>query len=279
MKFFESVTLLFALFVINSQSQQLSETQNGKATFMDRYTWPDGKQMAISLSFDDARFSQIDTGIPILNKYNVKATFYVSPDRFKQRIEEWKIVSNQGHEIGNHTMTHPCTGNYQFSRHNALEEYSLEMMAQEIDGANEIIKSLLGLQPTTFAYPCGQNYVGRGRNHSSYVPLVAERFIVGRGWLGEDGNNPAFCDLSNALGMELDGKYFDQVKSIIEKGATENQWIIFCGHEIGDTGAQTTLTQTLISICKYAADPVNGIWIDTVNNIGGYLLKQRHLDH
>ncbi len=29
------------------------------------FRWPDGKRAAISLTFDDARFSQIDCGLPI----------------------------------------------------------------------------------------------------------------------------------------------------------------------------------------------------------------------
>jgi peptidoglycan/xylan/chitin deacetylase (PgdA/CDA1 family) len=46
--------------------------------------------MAISLSFEDVRFTQIDVGMPLLDKYNVKATFYVLPDRLKQQADAWK---------------------------------------------------------------------------------------------------------------------------------------------------------------------------------------------
>jgi peptidoglycan/xylan/chitin deacetylase (PgdA/CDA1 family) len=43
------------------------------------FRWPAGKRAAISLTFDDARVSQIDAGIPLLERCGVKATFYVSP--------------------------------------------------------------------------------------------------------------------------------------------------------------------------------------------------------
>ena len=54
------------------------------------FKWPEGKKMAISLSFDDARVSQADIGLPILDKYGVKATFYVMPDRVKEKLDAWQ---------------------------------------------------------------------------------------------------------------------------------------------------------------------------------------------
>ena len=90
------------------------------------FPWPEGIRCAVSLAFDDARLTQVDKGIPLLNKYGIKATFYVSPEQLLQRADDWKQAVANGHEIGNHTMTHPCTGNYAFSRDNALEEYDLK---------------------------------------------------------------------------------------------------------------------------------------------------------
>lgn len=240
-----------------------------------KFHWPQGKKAALSLTFDDARPSQIDTGMPILDTYRVNATFYVSPDNLEKNLAGWKQAAKKGHEIGNHTMTHPCTGNYAFSRENALEDYTLDRMAREIDDATAIILEKLGVRPTSFAYPCGQMFVGRGQGVKSYVPLVAKRFLTGRGWLGEDANDPAFCDLAQLLAMESDGKSFEQLKLIIDKAVEEGRWVIFCGHEIGQGGYQTTVAGTVEKLCQYAKDPANGIWVDTVENIGEYILKNR----
>ncbi len=73
-------------------------------------------------------------------------------------------------------------------------------MAEEIDGANDQTQKLLGVKPKTFAYPCGQKFVGRGLDVQSYVPLIAERFVVGRGYLSESSNDPTIVDLSQAMG-------------------------------------------------------------------------------
>lgn len=107
------------------------------------FTWPDGRCAAVSLSFDDARPSQANTGIPILDRYGVKATFYLSPNRVPERLAAWRAAAAGEHEMGNHTMTHPCSGNFAWSRTNALEEYTLERLEHELLDANAYIKTTL----------------------------------------------------------------------------------------------------------------------------------------
>lgn len=250
-------------------------TQTTLAAQQSSFRWPAGRRAAISLTFDDARPSQVDRGLPILDVYGVKATFYVVPSGVEQRLAGWKKAVANGHEIGNHTLRHPCSGNFSWSREKALENYSLPEMRLELDQANAAIERLLGVKPTTFAYPCGQKFVGRGLSVKSYVPLVAERFIVGRGAFDEVGNDPNFCDLAQATGVSLDGLDFDQAKQLIDKAAAEGRWLIFFGHEIGPVGHQTIATSTLQALCRYAQDPANGLWIDTVETIGRYILKQQ----
>jgi peptidoglycan/xylan/chitin deacetylase (PgdA/CDA1 family) len=241
----------------------------------EKFPWPKGIRGAVSLTFDDARLSQVDRLMPILDAHEVKATFYVLPGAVEARLEGWKKAIRSGHEIGNHTMTHPCTGNYPAFRWNSLEGMTLEGMAKDIDDATEAIVRRLGVKPRDFAYPCGQTFVGRGREVKSYVPLVAERFLSGRKWLNEDANDPSFCDLSQLLAFESDGKTFDALKVLVDKAASEGRWLILVGHEVGDGGYQTTLAPAVEALCRYAKDPVSGIWIDTVGAIGEYVLKGR----
>jgi peptidoglycan/xylan/chitin deacetylase (PgdA/CDA1 family) len=241
----------------------------------DSFRWPEGIRAAISLTFDDARLSQVDRGLAILDAHSTKATFYVVPNGVEQRLAGWKKAVVNGHEIGNHTLKHPCSGNFSWSRKKALENYTLAEMGRELDEANAAIERLLGVKPMTFAYPCGQKFVGRGPAVRSYVPLIAERFIVGRGAFDEIANDPAFCDLAQATGISLDGLYFEQAKQLIDKAAAEGRWLIFFGHEIGPPAHQTTVASTLEALCEYAQDPANELWIDTVDTIGKYIRDQR----
>ena len=261
---------LFAGPTIGRQVPQVSPIHPAKA-----FRWPDGKRAAVSVSCDDARVSQIDNGLALLNRQQVKATFFVQSENVRKRLEGWKKAVADGHEIANHSKSHPCTGNYAFSRPNALEDYSLEMMAAQLDGANAEIESLLGVKPRTFAYPCGQKFVGRGLDVRSYVPLVAERFLVGRGYLDESANDPGVCDLAQAMGTPFDDMDFEQMKDQVEKAANEGRWVIFVGHEIGKRGYQVTDTAALEALCEYLKDPAHGIWLGTVAEIAEYVRQQR----
>ena len=243
-----------------------------------RFDWPQDKQVGVSLSFDDARTSQVDVGAPLLSSYGVKATFYVSVAPLRERLADWKAVLAAGHEIGNHSLRHACTGNFPFAREKALEDCTLEQMAAELDQANVEIEGLLGVRPVTFAYPCGQKFVGRGVEVKSYVPVVASRFLAGRGWRDEMANDPAFCDLAQLLGLDLDGLTWEQLKALIDQARERHGWLVLGGHEIGQGGRQTTRMDTLRSFCEYAQDPKNGVWVDTVANIGRYVVEHRTAD-
>lgn len=269
------ITLLIVFSVSISVTVSAQYNGNKQSGTRSEFRWPEGKKMAISFTFDDARLSQIDKGIPLLDKYGIKATFYVSPNALLQRVDGWKKAVRNGHDIGNHSVVHPCSGNFLWARNKALEDYTLEKMRAELDSANRFIKEILGVTPVSFAYPCGQKYVGRGIYAKSYIPLIAEMFESGRSWLDEAPNDPSFCDMSQLFGMELDGKSFTEVLKLIETAKGQGAWIIFAGHEMSDGGNQTSLLSTIKAICKYATDPSNGIWIDNVHNIAEYVNSKR----
>jgi peptidoglycan/xylan/chitin deacetylase (PgdA/CDA1 family) len=245
--------------------------QNSPAAF----AWPEGKRAALSLSFDDARTSQVDTGLALFDRFGTKATFYVSPLTVEERLAGWKRAVAAGHEIGNHALSHPCTGNFSWSRKNALEDYTLDEMRLELTGASQRIEALLGVVPEVFAYPCGQTFVGRGTGTRSYVPLVAELFVSGRGWLDEGPNDPAFVDLAQVTGMELDGKTFEALLPLLEQVRADGRWLVLAGHEIGREGRQSTQVATLEKLLRYAQDPANGLWLAPVGTVARHIRDER----
>ena len=267
--FLNKITFLLILSIFLSTEILLA--QQAESSF----AWPEGKQIAISLSFDDARASQVDAGTALLDEYGVKGTFYVVPNSVKQRLEGWKKAVASGHEIGNHSFNHPCTGNFPWSRQKAIENYSLKQMRNELILANKDIKELLGVESEVFAYPCGQTYIGRGENTKSYVPVVSKLFLSGRGWLDEGPNAPQFCDLAQLTGMEMDGKDFEQILPLIENAKKSGAWLVLAGHEMGASGSQTTRLIMLKKLIEYAQNPANGIWIAPVGTVAKYIKGQK----
>jgi hypothetical protein len=245
------------------------------AAHEEAFRWPEGRRAALSLSFDDARPSQLDRGVPLLDARGVKATFYVSLGPMERWLDEWRGVAESGHEIGNHTVLHPCSGNFAFSRANPLESYTLERMEREMLEASERIESALGVRPRTFAYPCGQTFVGRGARVESYVPVVARHFLSGRTACDVTHNHPLQCDLAQLAGVLSDEAALDGIMRYIEATVADSGWLVLFGHEIGDAGRERTECSLLESVCRYAADPANGLWLDTVAAVGEYVSKAR----
>jgi hypothetical protein len=237
--------------------------------------WPRGARVAVSLSFDDARPSQLDQGLPILDRLGVKATFYVGPGRAQERLSDWRQALDTGHEIGNHSLHHTCSGNFLWGVRNVLENRTIEDMEAELIEANCHLQELFGVAPKTFAYPCGQTFVGRGADRRSYVPLVARHFLAGRGFREEFLNRPDFCDLAALAGTEMDGVPFDRLVAILEQAAAHGLWVILVGHDVGGQRRQCVDTDTLECFCAWCQDPEHGVWIDTVAAVAAHLATAR----
>src|ERR1700677_4872734 len=82
-----------------AQSSQSANSQTGNS-----FHWPEGHKAAVSLSFDDARASQVDTGLPLFKRLGVKVTFYLVPHGVQDRLEGCNHTLNAAYEIANHTL-------------------------------------------------------------------------------------------------------------------------------------------------------------------------------
>jgi peptidoglycan/xylan/chitin deacetylase (PgdA/CDA1 family) len=122
--------------------------------------WPNGARAAVSLTYDDALNSQLDNAVPELKRLGMKATFFLTENNVHWRLADWEMLAREGHEVANHTMTHPC----------ALGGYSAGRLADaEIDRMEGYLDTHFGAdRERTFAYPCGYLGVGRGGRHARY---------------------------------------------------------------------------------------------------------------
>ena len=258
-------TLIFFLTIISIQEGKTQQIR-----------WPEGKMMALSHSFDDARESHPTVGLPLFEELDAQVTFYVVPNAMRKYEKEWKAIVAAGHELGNHTLVHPCSGNFPWARDKALENYNLTAMRAELLEASSQIEEMAGVKPTSFAYPCGQTFVGRGSQTKSYVPLIADLFVTGRDWLNEASNSPVYADLAQLQAISMDGKNFkEDIKPLLKRAANNEDWVVLAGHEIGEEGFQTTRIEMLRQLIAYAKDPQYGIWLAPVGEIAKYVEEQR----
>ena len=62
---------------------------------------------AVYLTFDDGPIPKITPWVlDLLDKYNIKATFFLVGDNVRKHPEEFKMIVERGHRVGNHTFNH-----------------------------------------------------------------------------------------------------------------------------------------------------------------------------
>jgi peptidoglycan/xylan/chitin deacetylase (PgdA/CDA1 family) len=134
-------------------------------TFAQTDTTWHHKKCAVVLTYDDALNVDLTNAIPALDSLGLKATFYIS-DYFgglNSQILKWRSAVANGHELGNHTVYHPCEGGRagrEFVKPDYdLKYYTVRRITDEIKTMNVILKAIDGKTKRTFAYPCSDTKV------------------------------------------------------------------------------------------------------------------------
>lgn len=126
-----------------------------------QFAWPEGKAAAVVLTYDDALHSQLDIAIPQLDAAKFKGTFFLDGDISSTDMVRWRRAQRAGHELGNHSLFHPCPRSLLPDRKNYLtENYDVERMLGEIAAMNLVLFGIDGATTRTYSVPCSQMLVG-----------------------------------------------------------------------------------------------------------------------
>lgn len=132
----------------------------GVPTAVAQTRWPNGARAAVVLTYDDALLSQLDHVVPALDADGFKGTFFLANVDGAQ-VERWRKVAADGHELGNHTIFHPCSkASYPADPRYVSEAYTPTSMLREIAQQNVLLRALDGKARHGFATPCGQSLAG-----------------------------------------------------------------------------------------------------------------------
>ena len=196
----------------------------------------------VSFTFDDFPDSAADVGVPILDRYDAKATFYVSGSQVGKWSDHWQGVAADkivelhrlGHEIACHTFSHARATDLDAAR-----------LAAEIE---ENRRYLLGLNPSmrieNFAYPYGLGSVWRKAQ-------LAKTFRSSRGII--PGINSGVVDLQYLRSTPLINHHIDEerIDGVFDALVDTNGWLIFYGHDVAIEPSPFGCTPSLL---RYALD-------------------------
>ena len=138
------IFIIMIISIIESKSILVSSNIDKKPIFR---VDTEKKQIALTFDVNWAENEYIYDILDVLNKYNVKATFFVMgkwvnyPEGNKEKLIK---INNMGHEIGNHSYVHPSFSKIDESR-----------MLEELKKTDDIIYDAIGIRPKLFRFPSG----------------------------------------------------------------------------------------------------------------------------
>lgn len=236
----------------------------GDLTILD---WA-GFKSAVTYTYDDAQPSHI-AHYDELQATDVDMTFYFSKNVnwIPNSDAVWSQAVKDGHEIGNHTVSHPyanLTGSC-FGK-------PLASVDEEIDQCTEYITGHFGQSEVwTMASPYGD--IG-------WKEAAKARFFLNRGVGGNPIAPNGNSDPHNLpCYMAKGGESAEDLNDLIDFAREDGHWLVFLFHSITPTNDNWYAPVNIKSITgsiNYAKS-LNDVWIDTLVDIGAYWMGQKIL--
>ena len=237
-----------------------------------------GKKCAVVLTYDDGLNVHLTNVIPALDSLGLKGTFYVS-DYFgglNAQIPGWRKAAANGHELGNHTVYHPCAGNLpgrSFVKADYdLSKYSIRRITDEIKTMNTMLKAIDGKPKRTFAYPCGDLKIG----DSFYLNGVKNEFVAAR---GVSGAMPSLeeVDLFNINCYGINGQSGDELISLVKQAMDKKALLVFLFHGVGGEHSLNVSLEAHRQLILFLSQHRNEIWIAPMIDVAEYIIKQKQI--
>jgi peptidoglycan/xylan/chitin deacetylase (PgdA/CDA1 family) len=239
--------------------------------------WFDDHSAAISLTFDDGINTDLDHAGPILKKHHLSGTFFVTTAMgpWEKRKAEWKQLAQDGNELANHTVHHPCLLP-EITPHS--QDYTPELFEAEVaDAAKEIAQTVDFRRGLTFAYPCGNMSFGKPqdevKNSALYVRFVSEHAFGARG-VGIGPANPDELNVVdvNDLGPTADKGFVDLLK-LGQPAFDSHNWGIYCFHGVG--GDWLAITPEALDELAAYLERHSEIWTATFGDVLRYIQERK----
>jgi peptidoglycan/xylan/chitin deacetylase (PgdA/CDA1 family) len=132
----------------------------------------DQRRRHLALTFDDGPSPSTPALLRVLEEFRVPATFFMCGTHVRRLESVAREVLDAGHELGNHTDTHPH-----------LWQHSPAANALEIERAQHAIITATGIAPVLFRAPYGVRWFGLRRVQRRFGLMGVMWTVIGRDWV------------------------------------------------------------------------------------------------
>lgn len=240
------------------------------------FAWPDGTRAAVSLAYDDALPSQLDHALPALDRHGLKATFYLplSSDTVRTRLADWRDVAAKGHELGNHTLFHQCSGAPEnrawVEAHRDLDAIAAAQMAEQVLLANTLLAAIDGRDARTLAVPCGDAIAGG----EDYVARVRHAFVGIRHGEGSVAADMAAVDPDAVAVIVPVGTSGEELIALVDRAGRLGTMLALTFHGIGGDHLAVS-ADAHEALLDYLANHRDTYWVATFLDVMQHLRAQR----
>jgi peptidoglycan/xylan/chitin deacetylase (PgdA/CDA1 family) len=234
--------------------------------------WPGGARGAVVLTYDDAVPSQLDHAVPALDAAGLKGTFFLSNVRLAD-VDRWRAVAANGHELGNHTLNHPClAGTFDMPPRQQLESHTVDSVLQEVTQQNVLLTALDGRSEHGFAVPCGQTVAG-GKDYLE--PLRQSELVTYSRTVSTD-RPLVLVDGSTIDLMKMPGRGFASPQNAndliryAEQALSSGGLAVFVFHGVGGDYLQVT-SDDHRRLVEWLAAHRQSVWTTTMRDAVAYI--------
>ncbi|MCH8511846.1 MAG: polysaccharide deacetylase family protein [Kiritimatiellae bacterium] len=209
-----------------------------------------GHRAAVSLTYDDCMDCHLDLVAPALEARGFRGTFYTPVNAvLMERMDEWAAAARRGHELGNHTLFHPCRsygGGDWIKPWRDLKAYDLPRWEAEVDLANLILNRIEGRTDRSFGNTCHQNTLGPDENPERLDEHMLPRFVAARGTKRDvdESIDPANLTPGNLGTLGGDGLSLDALKALVDMAVDRGHWIILTFHGVAQEAGRLTIAES-----------------------------------
>lgn len=242
----------------------------------DKSLW-NNKKCAVALTYDDALNVHLDNAIPLLDSLGLKGTFYLSghSGAFMNRIKDWRSIAKNGHELGNHTLYHPCIGKQPgrefVTPDYDLSNYTFRRIRDEIRMTNTLLQAVDGKTRRTFAYPCGDTKIG----DSAYLESMKNEFVAARGGKREMLKMGA-VDLYVISCYSIKDQTGEELIDLVKKAMATNTLLVFLFHGVGGGHPLNVSLPAHRQLLQFLKQNQKEIWIAPMIEIADYIKSVNH---
>jgi len=231
------------------------------------------KKAAVVLTYDDALSQHLDNAIPVLDSLGLKATFYLTASYpgCTERMADWKRAAAKGHELGNHTLFHPCNGGPGrdwVKGDQDMNFYSVPRMVKEIRMTNAFLEALDGKNKRTFAFPCADTRI----HDTPYINGLKNDLIAARNVRAEIQAIDKI-DLYNISCFMISGQSGDEMIAMVKQAMAANSLIVFLFHGVDGGNSLNVSLPAHRQLLHFLKQNQKDIWVAPMLDVAEYVKK------